>query len=297
MTGPDQVVVWGNCQAAPVAALLRDPLARAGLTVVALPPVYLLTPAEVEQVHELMTRTALLVSQPIRDEYRVPGCSTDRLAALLPDSARVVLFPLTYHGGDFPFQVTATDGHGGRPPAPLTDYHDLRVLAAAARGARPGDDVGIRPASAVAQQQRRDAATAELRRRESACDVEVSDLVAPGAAMWTLNHPRNVVLAETARRVLCAAGRPELAEYVETPEREFLGAVRTPTERPDTPVGDWVIGGRDVPWREVVDAHLAWYVDHPDVLAATVDRHAGTLRQLDLAPEDSPRGTRATSAG
>ena len=277
----DKVVVWGNCQAAPVAQLLRAPMAAAGLEVVDLPPIYLLSDDEVARVHELMADVALLVSQPIRDEYRVPGCSTERLAGLMPSAARLVVFPLTYHNGSFPFQVTATDGSGHRPAAPLTEYHDLRLLAAAARGTDDLETLWTAP-GAEAVERRRVASLAELRRREATCDLPVSDLAEPAGSMFTLNHPRNTVLAAVAARVLHAWGRPELAEHIEVPEREFLGAIRTPVDTGDLDADRWIVDKREVGWQEVAAAHRAWYAEHPDVLAHTVERHAPALADLGL---------------
>lgn len=294
--GAQRVVVWGNCQAAPVAALLRAPLARAGLEVVDLPPVYLLTPDDVARVHDLMADVALLVSQPIRDEYRVPGCSTDRLAGLLPPGARLVTFPLAYHLGDFPFQITATDGAGGRPPAPLTDYHDLRLLAAAASAGTVDElDRWWTVTGPAALERRRAASLAELRRREADCDLVVSDLVARAGAMYTLNHPTNAVLAAVAGRVLTAAGRSDLVAEIVVPDREFLGAVRTPRETGDRAADAWVLGGRTVGWDEVAAAHLAWYAEHPEVVGPTVDRHAAAMADLGLLDADDRRPRSATA--
>jgi hypothetical protein len=43
---------------------------------------------------------------------------------------------------------------------------------------------------------------------------------------------------------------------------------------------NWVVGGREVPDSEVVEAQLAWYRRHPEVLAAVVARSAEQRRLL-----------------
>ena len=283
MAAPHRVVVWGNCQAAPIADLLRAPLAERGLEVIDLPPVYLLTDDDVADVHARMPDTALVISQPIHDEYRVPGCSTERLAGMLPPSGRLVTYPLTYYSGGLPYQVTA-NADGARVSAPLTDYHDLRLLAAADRGETVSDVLARWPTRAPDEALRRQAAAslAELQRRERECDVRVSDLVSDPGAMFTLNHPCNAVLGRVAQRILDVL-HPDDATPVSVPEREYLGGIRTPVDGPDIPAGTaWTIAGRSVPWDVVIDEHLAWYRTRPDVVQDGLARNARRLELLEL---------------
>jgi hypothetical protein len=130
----DAVLVWGNCQAEPIADLLRAPLARHGLWVAASPPVHLITADELARIHALAARCAVLVTQPVSDNYHLPGCGSANLIARLRPAARVVTLPIAFHVGPFPYQVHAHGGDGARALAPVTDYHDLRAIVAAANG-------------------------------------------------------------------------------------------------------------------------------------------------------------------
>lgn len=266
------VVVWGNCQARPIAALLREPLAAHGLQVLDVPTVFEATAEQVAWVREQVARAAVLVTQPIRDEYRHPGCGSEQLAALVPASGRVVRVPSTIHTGWFPYQANAHDEHGVRIPAPLVAYHDLRLLAAAAAGrsvddvlagglGRSADDDALRTAAADS--------VAELRRREQGADVAVSDLVDVPDAMFAMNHPANRTLGAIAERVLDHLG---LDGEITLPEREFLGEIRTPVEQHVVAARgagavqpDWIVRREVVPWDDVVRAHLALYAEHPHV--------------------------------
>ncbi|GAB2460183.1 WcbI family polysaccharide biosynthesis putative acetyltransferase [Jatrophihabitans fulvus] len=284
--GHDRVVVWGNCQAAPLGDLLAAPLAAHGLRVVSVPPVYLADEADVARVHDEVRRSALLITQPVGDDYRVAGCGSGTLGALLPRGARTVRWPVTYHVGPFPAQARGYAGDGERVNAPLTDYHDLRIVLAARRGwdvqrtldgwAIAGDAV-----RAVAQ-----ASTAELRRREAGLDVPVSDLVGAPDALWTMTHPTNAFLARVARRVLDHLG---LDGTVDVPEREYLGQRRAPIDADvatalgwahDTVRPQWVIDGAAVPDAELVATQLEFYAERPDVVAATLQRAAGRMAAL-----------------
>ena len=292
MTGvamDNTVVVWGNCQAEPLALLLREPLARHDLEVVVVPPVFLVDDAGLDRVREVVQTSAVLISQPVRDEYRIPGCGTAQLAELLPAGGRLVTFPVTFHIGAFPYLVNAHGGDGHRVPAPLTEYHDLRALVAAERGLDVDRALVWWPApTADAVRAIAVDSIAQLRRREAPLDVAVSSLVDGRAAMWTLDHPSNAVLGPMADALLRFLG---LAETVDVPDREFLGARRAPVEQAvvaahgwpaEAATPGWRIDRRDIPAVELLSAHLALYRERPDVVADARRRFAERLAVLGL---------------
>ncbi len=286
--GERSVVVWGNCQAAPIAALLSGPLAEHGLNVLTVPPVFEIDVAGLDRVREALSTAALLITQPIRDEYRIPGCGSAQLAALLPADGRVITIPVIYDSSAFPYQVNAHRGTGERVDAPITDYHDLRTLVASERGLSADEAVAWWPeptAEAVTGNAAR--SRAELRRRESSLDVAISDQLAD-PVMWTLSHPRNTVLAEVAARILTRLG---LTAGVPIPEREFVGARRAPIESavaralgwPDAAIRSaWVVDQRAVDQRGLLDAQLSWYAARPDIAADARVRFADRLDLLGL---------------
>ena len=283
------VLVWGNCQAAPLADLMRPALAAYGCEVLEVPPVFLVTPEELAQLQEALPTLGALVSQPVRDEYRVPGCGTRQLADRLPADAPVVTVPVMFDSSAFPYQVNAHDGTGARIDAPLTDYHDLRALVAAERGFDVDEALAWWPTPpAEAVRANAAASVAELARRDGATDVGGHDLLGAGA-MFTLSHPTNATLAAVAGRVLRALGVE--ADDPTPPEREYLGERRAPVEASvvdalgwpaDVVRPDWVVRHRTVGAREVLAAHLELYAAHPDVVADSAVRHAGRRRTLGL---------------
>lgn len=268
--------------------MLTEPLRAHGWQVHPVLPVFEVDEAGLAHVHQLMASAAALITQPIRDQYRIPGCGSDQLTALLPSNARVVTIPVTYDTSGFPYQVDAHRGDGTRIDAPLTDYHDLRALVAAERGLTVEQTLDWWPAptaamvTANAEQSR-----AELQRRETSLDVHISDVLTE-PSMFTLSHPNNRVLAETARRILTALDIPG---EIDIPEREFLGARRAPVEPAvvdalgwpaDAQRDTWVVNREPVPQRELVTAHLDFYATYPDILTDTRQRFAARLRLLEL---------------
>lgn len=289
MAADDTVVVWGNCQAEPLARLLTEPLAARGLRVELVPPVFLVDEAGLEHVRDLVRRSAVLISQPVRDEYRIPGCGTNQLAELLPADGRLVTFPSTFHIGAFPYMVNAHGGDGGRVPAPRTDYHDLRAIVAAERGLDVSDALAWWPAPTADAVRRVSAdSDGQLQRREAELDVSVSDLIDGPRAMWTLDHPSNAVLGPLADAVLRFLG---VDAVVDVPAREFLGARKAPVEAAvvaahgwpaQAATDSWEIDHALVPPGELLAEHLTLYRERPDIVTDARTRYADRLAVLDL---------------
>lgn len=130
--------------------------------------------------------------------------------------------------------------------------------------------------------------TDRLRHREASLDVTVSSHLDAPAALWTLDHPSNVVLGAVAQALLGVLG---VEDVIELPRREFLGARRAPIEAavvaahewPSQVIApNWRIDGCDVPAAEVLAAHLGLYRDRPDVVADAQIRYAERLVVLGL---------------
>jgi len=292
--GGDVALVVGNCQA----ESLRIFLEGGGLTTVRLPPVHELTRDDLPQLGRWLARARLLVSQPVRDDYHGLPLGTAQLAAGLAPEARVVRVPVVRFAGLYPAHVIV------RPPSdvslvpPLVEYHDVRLIAEAAGTPLPDDALTPSVVRSIAE-----SSLAELRKREAAHDTVVaSDLFVPGGGdgpgadagdgpgadvprfdqMRTLNHPGNPVWTALAARVRDRLG---LSEHVVDPGRPVLSSVHAPRERAvvdawglaDEPTDHWVVGGERLGADEVRRAHLAWYADHPDAVAAALARHADTF--------------------
>lgn len=285
--------VWGNCQAESIRRMIAPVGADHGVAFVRLPPVFEMTGEQVRRLHALLPGAGVLVTQPVRDEYRVPGCGSQQLIAGLGPTARVVTVPTTYYEGLHPWQVHAHDGSGARVDAPLVDYHDLRLLDAAARGWGVQQALDRLEDHRPPEQAIREVAAGsrdELRRRNSPLDVDTTDAVLAGGAgaMWTVNHPSNAVLAALGRAVLSALGWPGEPAV---PEHEMLGRVRTPmppsvVEALGLSAGSvrrgWSLDGRPVTWEQVAVAAMERYTDEPEIARRAVTQHGARLRALGL---------------
>ncbi|GMA31519.1 WcbI family polysaccharide biosynthesis putative acetyltransferase [Litorihabitans aurantiacus] len=269
-------LVVGNCQAESLRIALGDEL-----DLVRTPPVHELTRSDLPHLTRLLGRADVLVTQPVRDDYRDLPVGTRQLEALLRPGARTVRVPVIRFAGLHPHHAIV------RPPSdtslvpPLVAYHDLRVLSEAAGHPLPP----TAPAAAVREIARE--SLEQLRRREAAHGtVVVHDLFTHPdfAQMRTLNHPGNPVWEALAARVADALGiaaPPPLT-------RPLLASVHAPREAhvieawglADEPRPDWVVDGRTVTTGQVREAHLDFYARHPDAVAAGLERHAGAIAVL-----------------
>lgn len=264
-------VVLGNCQAESLRTVMDAPDRR----FVRVPAVHEMTAEDAERLHEVVSAAHTVVSQPVRDDYHGLPLGTRQVAAAT--SARVLTVTPVRFGGLHPFQA-AVRVPGVEENPPLVAYHDVRTLAAAA---------GIPVVSALQPDAVRAigrASVEELRRREAATDVPVSDLFDSVTAdhARTVNHPGNAVWLPLGARVLDVLGAPG---GVTAPGRPLLNAVRAPIapevvdawSLPDEPRDHWIIEGVEVDDAEVRAAHTDWYASHPEFVVVAVDRLAALL--------------------
>jgi len=282
--GGPVAIVHGNCQAESLRVLLAASPSFPYPTV-RLPPVHELSAADLPPLRALVRRTAVLLSQPVRDDYRDLPIGTGQLAALLPCDARVLRFPVIRHSGLHPWSAIVRHPSDRSVVPPVVPYHDLRTLAAAAGRPRPRRQPDVRALRAAATD-----SVAELARRERlSADVGVSDLLMQFGveAAHTLNHPGNPVLVALARRVQQALAVPV---DVTDPGRPLLGGIRAPLEEPvidalgldADPQPDWLVDGVPVSPAAVEQEQTRWYATHPQWVDAGLGRHAGRMQRLGL---------------
>jgi hypothetical protein len=281
--GRPLLVVHGNCQAESLRQLLQQ-APEAPWSSVRLPPVHELAADEVPLLQRLLQRAAVVLTQPIADDYGGMPVGAAQLRRAAP-RARTVVWPVVFYSGLHPWQLVHHDAKEGAPP--LVPYHDARTVLRAA-----GAELLVDPRVAAAVSRW---SVDELRRREArAGAVPVSDLVlAAGAgAMRTVNHPANPVLVALARRVQELLG---VAVTAVDPGRRLLDSIETPVSAevllalgldPAGAHDDWLVGGEAVPDAEVARAQLAWLLDRPQLVADILQRHRN---QLDLLAGPAPR--------
>ncbi|WP_138946969.1 WcbI family polysaccharide biosynthesis putative acetyltransferase [Plantibacter sp. M259] len=264
-------VVLGNCQAESLRTVMDAPERR----FVRVPAVHEMTAEDARRLHDVVGAAHTVVSQPVRDDYHGLPLGTRQVAA--STSGRVLTVTPVRFGGLHPFQA-AVRVPGVEENPPIVAYHDVRTLAAAA---------GIPVVSALQPDAVRAigrASVEELRRREAATDVPVSDLFNSVTAdhARTVNHPGNAIWLPLGARILETLGT---TGGVTDPGRPLLNAVRAPIapevvdawSLTDEPRDHWILEGVEVDDAEVRAAHTDWYASHPEFVVAALDRLSALL--------------------
>lgn len=276
------LTVVGNCQA----ESLRKLLASTGhFESVRIPPVHELEASDMEWFGEQLARTDVLVSQPIRDNYRGLPVGTAQMLAQLPPGARHAIVPVLRFDALMPYTAIIRDPADSSLNPPVVPYHDLRILCAAA-----GSPQAAAPAPSA---YRRAAAMSidQIRSREERFGaVTVSDYLETMPVWHIINHPDNATLAVVASRVLEALGLPG---SVEMPDYEMLGGLTAPLDPGACgALGVSVPGrtvwrdrdGTEIPWSDIEEAQLEHYRQRPALVAHGLERHADRIANLGLLP-------------
>lgn len=269
-------LVLGNCQAESLRIMLQGD----DVTAIRMPPVHELTAADIPHLDGWLARADTVISQPIRDDYHGLPVGMRQIEARLPHG-EVLVVPVIRFAGLYPLHAIVRPPRDASLVPPVVEYHDLSTLAKAAGSPLP--PLTASRVRAVAAQ-----SLAELRRREEAnATVVVSDLFdSPDFGMMrTLNHPGNSIWTPLASRVRNALG---LDEKTHNPGRPLLASVHAPRlsivietfDLDASPTDHWKVGESIVAADDVERAHLAWYADNPDIVAAGIERHRATLALL-----------------
>lgn len=290
-------IVFGNCQATPLGALLSSSkLFSKEFDVVRVPFVHEINQADTEILRRVLPKTSLYVTQEVRDDYRELPVGTSQLVSLLPQEARTVRFPVLYFEGLYPYQVYLRPASDSSELAPMTDYTDLRYLAFAARGlsdVEAARELAIHAAPAEALRSIRDASIANLYSRESSLDVKMAEEVDRSshltASFHTVNHPSNALLAEMSAQIHGILGL-DYDRRITPPSKEFLAHNLTPLEASTIEASalhlksrpDWKIGRHDVTLTDLMALHLAWLRSSPELIATGVEQHKMRLAALNL---------------
>ena len=281
MTSLPVLTVVGNCQAESTRRLL---MSTGRFTSERITPVHELTPADMGWFTELLSRTDVLVSQPIHDDYRGLPVGSAQMRGLLPATARHVLVPVLRYDGLMPYQAIIRDPDDPSLNPPVVPYHDLRILAAAARGLDAPVDASPSPA---ALRRAAEMSIAQIRSREQRHGtVVVSDHLESAPVWHTVNHPDNATLAVLARAVLNELGFHGPDAHVELPDYEMLGALDAPVDAAAAAALGVQVTGRTQwnprPNGDVVREQLDFYRARPRLVEHGLRRHAERLENLGL---------------
>ncbi|MFZ4686943.1 MAG: WcbI family polysaccharide biosynthesis putative acetyltransferase [Hyphomonadaceae bacterium] len=209
-----KICVFGNCQAQPLAAMLQRGLPAALVSTLA--PNYQMTDADEAEAMACFEQADVIATQLVGDNFPVPWVRSTEIRRRFPHKA--VVWPNIYFDGYFPdVQYVYLPGWG-KLSSPLEDYHFGLCINAFNEGLSVAQTTVKFDIAHLSQAFPRpfENSILELQSREAACDVSISEFLAPIVAerrcFFTPNHPYRFVVAELAARIARATGtslRPE----------------------------------------------------------------------------------------
>ncbi|MDO4916894.1 MAG: WcbI family polysaccharide biosynthesis putative acetyltransferase [Rothia sp. (in: high G+C Gram-positive bacteria)] len=286
-----RVAVIGNCQGESLRILLASSGAVDSFRI---PPVHEWTASDLEYVRATIAETDVLISQPIRDNYRNLPCGTAQLAKYLPAHGRLITYPVLRFNALNPYIAIIRSPNDPSLNPPVVPYHNLAYVA---------EFAGLKRVREVDYQACARQSISQLATREQAHNcVKISDTLAPTPVWHILNHPNNATLIELARRVLREI-TPDLSQPTldaVTADHELLGHLQSPIDpaaaeffgvKVRRPV--WTLGGEEISEHEIYKQQMAFYRDHPEVVEAGLARHQELLHHLgyDVAHPADPSAT------
>jgi hypothetical protein len=205
------VYVHGNCQAPPLAAMLREVYPEWRIDSYECFNTKIVD--EIERYREIVASADILLSQPIHDGYR--GRDDLSLSFLRaharPGAALVVIPSLHFDGQLVSWRSVGFPGHG-------MDYHDMTLfqLAASELDAEAVVDIlmdeALYPETFVAREIEIALAETQRREREDGVDAKAADYIAERVRaeplFHVINHPARSLLAHVANSALGCLGQP-----------------------------------------------------------------------------------------
>ncbi len=294
--------MYGNCQAEPLRALLEGSAEFSSRFVTepipAIPELRnkLLAGDEspLRRLREAVSGASLVITQPVRDDYHGLPLGTDEVLAHAPREHRRLTFAALHHPGTFPYfgYVPVPDGAPAR--APLVEYHDLRIMACAARGwSAERSERWLATYEPPADALRSIWAHSQdvLGLLEQDLDVRIADRLRapdlPGRMFHTEDHPTVLLIGELAAGVHRALGlrwnpppHPvDLLDWISAPiDAHTVRALELKIE----PQREWRRRGVTYTPEQLLAPHLAFYSERPDALESGLAFHAERLRELEL---------------
>jgi hypothetical protein len=189
---------------------------------------HLASPADVDNDLDVLERADFIFAQLTSEKFMPDHLATKGLRAAFP--GKVIAWPNIFYAGQQPFLRYLTHPEGGRMLGPFEAMHDLRLYRSWLHTGKVEPEAVLHADPLLVAETAR-VSLATLRGRDALADVAVADLIDqdPSAVptFFTFNHPRQVLLAQVARRLLEKAGLG--CDWPPAPPRgEPLGRYRVP---------------------------------------------------------------------
>lgn len=226
-----KIAIAGNCQADALRWI--GVVANPDLQIPRLPAYHELTAETEPLVHDAFEAAEYVFAQRVSHDFYIESLRPEKLRERY--GAKCTLWPNIYFDGYFPGVRYLYRLSGHKVVGPLGDYHFQQIID----GWVMGQDAGTIAASLMSTQGwpwcAADPAAHsldELRRRETDCDVAISDHIERNfrhrKLMHSMNHPVNSVLLEMLDRLMARNNLPGGFKLLAAHQAERLSEMELP---------------------------------------------------------------------
>ncbi len=172
-----------------------------------------------------MREADIIFAQATMPTIRVPHVVSANIKAHFPE--KTIIWPNLFYAGQQPYLCYVTHQiTKARLMGPMGEYHDLRILRDWYRDRRGETPFNLPDAGQIAQ-----TSLEELRRREAACDVKISDLIdaekSTRRLFFTFNHPSQWLLIALVEHMMARTNLK--GKLSKLPPREPLAQIVVPS--------------------------------------------------------------------
>jgi len=278
-----KITVIGNCQARPLANILRS---NTHLDVSHPIILHLANSDDSEEHEKTLADADLVLAQATSDAFEPSHLRSASLKQQFPE--KVIVWPNIFYLGQTPYLRYLTHPKLGRIMGPLDAYHDLRLLHEwyILRFGRPILSAEFDPLRIAMR------SLENLKLKESACDVHISDLIVEHVTyqqlFFTFNHPKKWLLVQLAQRI------SRLAEFKLPPpekqSKEPLDLIIPPNTLQDLGTPNAQFKGMDLSDQSPKPGKLYTAQELRSVFFQTYDRiteHLADPDTLRFTPDDA----------
>jgi hypothetical protein len=227
-----KIVIIGNCQARPIAILLKEKIHSLELINVGI--VHLIKESQELEYLQYFESADLILTQPIYDAFKYKFFETDFIKSLY--RKKTLLWPNLHYKGYNPEIFYLRDATNKIIAGPLGDYHDTRIFECWKSCLSIDACVDLLLDFDYNEKLFKDFdknSLKEMSYREENCDVVASHMIemkrGEQKLFHTFNHPSNYLLRFIADEIVKILGHNISGSKNNTPVKEMLGQISLPT--------------------------------------------------------------------
>lgn len=272
-------IVVGNCQIYPVIEILKQsPDFAKHFSIKLFQPCHIITAESVKKLHRALQNCQILITQPIKDEYRnFIGLGTNKLKSIISSKTELITIPSLYFNCYNPELFTIKNVNLNIFSS-IFSYHHKQIFQSFISGysiSQANEFINDINSNFVKDSFLFDAFK-EIAQRENNIDIKmlsfIQDNYKKDRLFWTFNHPAYSTLSALVRKILSVLSLHD--DLAQSAQREYLDHTIFPIlpsirKRLDIYFKDnyiYRISGTNMNMIEIITYYYEFYQKNPDLV-------------------------------